>query len=140
MAGEKIRILIVEDEPICQKALKYLLQENYNCEIDIIESATEAFDHVRLKTTRWSKEGYDLIFIDIHLPEVIDGCDLAVILRKTVLAFQGKNTPIVAITADLDFIQDRFYLNTIVDDIIVKPITLEKIKPIIDPCLCKTSS
>lgn len=78
-------MLVIEDDPGHQRLLElYILRTGCECDCCFdgrtgLEKAT--FNH------------YDLIFIDIHIPEV-DGFMVATQLRE-----QGYTTPLIAVTA-----------------------------------------
>jgi DNA-binding NtrC family response regulator len=80
------RILLVEDEPGIQLAMKGLLRrEGY--ELQVAGSGTEALD-------RLGTGSFDLLLTDLSLPDGVSGLDLARHVQRESLAL-----PVVLITA-----------------------------------------
>jgi two-component system sensor histidine kinase/response regulator len=80
------RILVAEDNPINQQlALEFL--QHRGAEVDIAENGREAVN-------RATASSYDVILMDIHMPE-LDGLEASRILRR-----QGLDIPIIAVSAD----------------------------------------
>lgn len=108
-----MRILIIEDDhKIAQAIKKGLEQENFAVDLN--------FD---------GKEGagsaltinYDLIVLDRMLPRV-DGIEICRLMRK-----EGKNTPVLMLTAK-DSVPDRVEgLNAGADDYLIKPFAFEEL-------------
>lgn len=90
------------------------------CEVDVVENGKEAVEI-------YSKDKYDIIFMDIQMPEM-DGYQATQEIRK--LDGENKNTPIVAITANaLDGDKEQC-LEAGMNDYISKPIRAEQIEQI----------
>jgi DNA-binding response OmpR family regulator len=108
-----MRILIVEDEPLLARSIKQgLLDENYAA--DLFLNGKEAYDQA-------SVEEYDLILLDIMLPEM-DGFTIAKNLRA-----ENNKTPIIFLTAK-DTIKDKIAgLDLGGDDYLVKPFSFEEL-------------
>lgn len=83
-------ILLVEDNPMIQFAVKAMLKE-LGCNFDVAPDGYNAIGLVVLNT----KKQYDLVLMDIDLPD-ISGIDAARIIRSLENA---KNIPIVAMTS-----------------------------------------
>ncbi|MGD8829446.1 MAG: ATP-binding protein [Pseudomonadales bacterium] len=80
------RILVAEDNPINQQlALEFL--QHRGAEVDIAQNGREA-------VTKATASDYDVILMDIHMPE-LDGLEAAKILRR-----QSLEVPIIAVSAD----------------------------------------
>lgn len=113
----KPRILLVEDAPIIQKVHELMLKK-LGCKIDIASNGKEALRKIKNK--------YELIFMDIGLPD-IDGVTLAKQMRR-----YDNKIPIVALTAfDVKEILDES-IEAGIDDILIKPIPLEQLKIILN--------
>lgn len=113
-------VLLVEDNMVIQKTMLALL-ESVNCNViqaDSGEKALELFDPGK----------YDIIFMDIGLPG-LQGDTVAALLRK-MESGSLKRTPIVALTAHSDATPE-YYASIGIDNIINKPMTLEKAKDVI---------
>jgi CheY-like chemotaxis protein len=79
------RILIVEDNPVNQKVLHYLIT-GQGFQADIAMNGAKAIDY-------WKSNQYVLIFMDLRMP-LMDGFEATTELRKS-----GCEIPIIAITA-----------------------------------------
>lgn len=79
------RILIVEDNPVNQKVLHYLIT-GQGFQADIAANGAKALD-------AFKPNEYVLIFMDLRMP-LMDGFEATRQLRKS-----GCNIPIIAITA-----------------------------------------
>lgn len=101
------RVLVIEDDPICQKMIAYYLQELnldyviYGC----AESALEAFD----------SEQYDLVISDFNLPGR-NGIQLIRKIKKLV-----NRMPAVLLTANRRVPLEFPDVNEIVDRLAYKP-------------------
>jgi CheY-like chemotaxis protein len=107
----RVRILIVEDNPMNQKvAVSLLKRAGYL--VEAVENGKMAIEAMKSKPC-------DLVFMDIQLPEM-DGLEAT----KTIREMEGakKHTPIIALTAyAMKGDQERF-LEAGLDDYISKPI------------------
>ncbi len=78
------RILVVDDDPINTKLLKFLLSDE-GYEVTVIHSPTEALTAVE-------QHDYDLVFLDVMMPEM-DGLELCRRIRAV------STTPIIFVSA-----------------------------------------
>jgi DNA-binding response OmpR family regulator len=107
------KILIVEDELNMVKGLKDNLEfEGYE-----VDTATEG----RSGLQKILQSGYDMILLDIMLPEV-SGFDICRAVRK-----EGINTPIILLTAKGEEIDKVLGLELGADDYITKPFSLREL-------------
>jgi DNA-binding LytR/AlgR family response regulator len=105
----KLRVLIVDDEPLAQEVIEQYLQ-NIN-ELELVgkcSNALEAFEVLH-------NEHIDLMFLDISMP-VISGIDFLRSLRMA--------PAVIITTAYPDFALQGYELDVI--DYLVKPISLER--------------
>ena len=108
-----LEVLIVEDNVINQKISKILL-EQLGCHVDIADCAEVALKKVKKK--------YDLIFMDIGLPDM-DGFETVEKIRAGEI--DGQRVPIVAMTAHV-FAHDRERCFDVgMDGVIAKPVMRE---------------
>jgi len=111
--GNKVRILIVEDEVKITQALKFLFTKQ-KIDVDIANDGEEGL-------ILSEKEIYDVIVLDIMLPG-INGIDILKAIRKS-----GSKTPVIMLTAK-DAVDDRvFGLETGADDYLVKPFATKEL-------------
>ena len=104
----KPHILIVEDQPENQKLAELLLEKN-GYESKIAENGIKALEI--LKTNR-----FDLILMDIQMPEM-DGLAATKFIRSNF----KNNIPIIAVTANAFSEDIKHYLETGMNDVIIKP-------------------
>jgi DNA-binding LytR/AlgR family response regulator len=110
IAMDKIRCLLVDDEPLALDALSTLIQKIP--EIEIAGRARDAMEALGLIHS----ENIDLVFLDIQMPE-LTGLDM---LRTL------SNPPkVIFTTAYREYAVEAFDLDVI--DYLVKPISLERL-------------
>lgn len=83
------RILLVEDNAVVQMVTKNLLND-IGFSVDVASTGAEAVEV-------FSPEKYELVFMDIGLPD-IDGYEVTRTIRQKERAFNTEKTPIVALT------------------------------------------
>lgn len=107
-----MRILVVEDEHrIAHSLQKGLEQEKYA--VDVAYTGTEGYDLA-------STEEYDLIILDIMLPEM-DGITICKKIRE-----QKIHTPVLLLTAKSQIHDKVRGLDTGADDYLTKPFSFEE--------------
>ncbi len=121
--NKKLEILLVEDNLINQKvatiALKQLGYTN-----DIANNGQEAYE-------MYLKKKYDLILMDIQMP-VLDGVGAAKRIRTHEQENKlDKRVLIVAITANAMKKDVEIYLNSGMDDVILKPFKQDELKKLL---------
>ena len=100
------KILIVDDEPLIIKGLKYSLEQD-GYETDSAQDGEEAL-------AKFAAEPFDLILLDVMLPKV-DGIEVCQRIREK------SNVPIIMLTAKGE-VEDRIIgLELGADDYLVKP-------------------
>ena len=115
--SEKIKVLLVEDNNVNQMvATRMLKRIGYNA--DIASNGVEAVEAVE-------SISYDLVFMDISMPEM-DGLTACSIIRgnKTL----AKQPVIIAMTANAMSGDRENYLKVGMDDYISKPVNLEELR------------
>ncbi len=103
------RILIVDDDSVNLFLAKTIL-ENFNCMYDAVECGRDAIDKI-------DSENYDLILLDIQMPD-INGIEVAGHVR---IKRKDNETKIIALTAAAlkdDIIR---YKKAGIDDFLIKP-------------------
>lgn len=101
-----IRVLVAEDDRAIRELLVHHLQRDGFMPLEAADGQS---------TLRMSREGVDLMLLDIGLPGV-DGFDIARTLRR-----EGSTTPIVMITARADEVDRVVGFELGADDYVVKP-------------------
>ncbi|MCX5807509.1 MAG: response regulator [Proteobacteria bacterium] len=112
-----IHILVAEDNIPNQKLLLMMLNK-MGFEADIVNNGREA-----VKSSQQHK--YDLIFMDVHMPEM-DGFEATRLIREKEKII-GRHTHIVAMTADAMYGDKERCIKAGMDDYISKPVFPEKI-------------
>lgn len=113
----KKKVLLVEDVPLIQIIHKRIL-ETLQCEIDIAINGQQALEMFN--------EKYDLIFMDIGLPDK-NGIEVTHYIRR-----QSTDIPIVGLTA---FKVDEIIEECIeagMNDVLIKPTSLEQLESILN--------
>lgn len=116
-------ILLVEDDPIVQKVHKTML-EKLGCKVDCSTTGAQALEKI-------SENRYDLIFMDIGLPD-ITGTEVT---KKIRTHRHNVTTPIIGLTG-YDTTEDRETCVTVgMNDVAIKPIRPDEIKNILSQWL-----
>lgn len=114
------RILLVEDNRLNQKVAKIMLEE-LGCVVDIV-------DNGKLALNLFKKAQYDLVFMDIGLPDM-NGLEITRAMRAR--AGNSKRTPIIAMTAHvLEEDKDNCF-EAGADDVLTKPVMQLQLKAIL---------
>jgi signal transduction histidine kinase/ActR/RegA family two-component response regulator len=109
-----VRILLVEDNPANLKVTQALL-EAIGCRVVTARNGLEAIAAYR-------EDGFDLILMDCQMPEM-DGYEAARAIRQ-LETFQGRSTPIVALTAHALDGSREMSLAAGMNDHLTKPLTM----------------
>lgn len=119
--SKALRILLVEDDPVVSKVHKTML-EKLDCVVATIDNGQKVLDIF--------KNGFDLIFMDIGLPD-ISGYEVTTKLRKYEKSNNLSHTPIIALTG---YAQEEFHIKCLssgMDEVITKPTELKKFEQIL---------
>ena len=107
------KLLIVDDEPILLKGLKFSLeQEEY-----LVETAIDGEGAIN----KFYSDKYDLIILDVMLPKM-DGVEVCMKIRET------SNVPIIMLTAKGDDDSKINGLEAGADDYLTKPFNILELK------------
>ncbi len=123
-----LRVLAAEDNGMNQLVLRTLL-EQVGVEPVIVGNGREA-------VSAWAKEPWDLILMDVQMPEM-DGPTAAGVIRARERAEGRARTPIVALTANAMAHQVAEYLQSGMDDFVAKPIEAGRLYAVIQSALEK---
>jgi len=119
--ASKIKILLVEDNNVNQMVATRMLQRiGYNA--DLASNGLEAVEAIE-------NIAYDLVFMDISMPEM-DGLTACSLIRAN--ENLTKQPIIVAMTANAMHGDRENYLKVGMDDYISKPVNIEELKKIIE--------
>jgi len=114
---KRIKILVAEDNPINQMIVRKIIEKSEN-DVDVANNGAEAI-------SAYKKTAYDLIFMDMHMPE-LDGLEATVRIRKHEEEKSKKRVPIVALTANVLSDHKDECLKAGMDDFMTKPIDANK--------------
>ncbi len=118
---KQLKILLVEDEPIARVVLHKMLT-GLGYSIDVASDGKQAL--------ALSKAEYDVIFMDIGLPDM-SGTDVAAEIRCAERKEEKKSAYIVALTAYIpEEIQDKCNAAGM-DKLATKPITAQQLQTIL---------
>ncbi|KAI2467361.1 HSF-type DNA-binding-domain-containing protein [Annulohypoxylon bovei var. microspora] len=111
--SKKPIVLLVEDDRTCSRiGSKFLAQ--YDCGVEVARDGLEAVNKVNAK-----HHYYDLIFMDIVMPQ-LDGVSATAMIREV-----QPNTPIIAMTSNINQQDLEMYFHWGMRDVLAKPFTKE---------------
>lgn len=117
-----LRILLAEDNPVNQRLAMRLLERRGH-HVNLASSGREAIDWVE-------REHFDLILMDLHMPDM-DGLEATAMIRERE-KLRGGRTPIVALTAYTMKGDRERCLEAGMDNYINKPIDAVKFLEIVE--------
>ncbi|WP_192351134.1 response regulator [Algoriphagus sp. Y33] len=120
------KVLIVDNNDLNRKLLENLIGQSYNFEA--VKTSVKAVDKA-------CKDKFDLILIDIEMPEM-DGITVSKIIRRQ-SPFQ---CPIIAITSYSDESTKKCFLEMEFDDLITKPIRPRELMDVISSHIPSTKN
>ena len=118
------KILIVDDEPLIIKGLKYSLEQD-GYETDSAQDGEEAL-------AKFAAEPFDLILLDVMLPKV-DGIEVCQRIREK------SNVPIIMLTAKGEDMDKILGLEYGADDYMTKPFNILEVKARVKTILRRTT-
>jgi signal transduction histidine kinase/CheY-like chemotaxis protein len=130
--GMARRVLVADDDQIGRRVTRKML-ERQGCLVTVVGNGREALE-------RWEAEPFDVLFLDVHMPEM-DGLEVTRTIRSREAEMDGSHhIPIVALTAGLQQSEREGYLDAGMDASVGKPLrapeiagTLERLAPLNDP-------
>ncbi len=123
----KGHVLLAEDNLINQKVSSFLLHK-HGLTVDVAENGQEAVEKI-------SRTSYDLIFMDIQMPEM-GGVEAT---QKIKELFPDFKTPVIALTAYALSSDKKKFLKAGLDDYLAKPIMEESLLHILNKWLKQPS-
>ena len=124
--GVALRVLAAEDNAMNQLVLQTLLGQ-VGVEPVMVGNGREAVE-------AWAREPWDLILMDVQMPEM-DGPTATGVIRARESAEGRPRTPIVALTANAMAHQVSEYLQSGMDDFVAKPIEAGRLYAVIEAAL-----
>ena len=119
------RILIVDDEPLIVKGLKFALEQD-DYETDSAADGEEALEKI-------FKGGYDLVLLDVMLPK-LSGIEVCQMTRER------SDVPIIMLTAKGEDMDKILGLEYGADDYMTKPFNILEVKARVKSILRRTAS
>ncbi len=129
MAGQKTRVLLVDDSAVLRRLAAVTLTSMGLYEVD---EAKDAFEALELMLTN----RYGAILTDYYMPG-LDGIEFVRRLRRM---DEWSRTPVVMISTERDPYVEREAKSAGVDDFIVKPFDPGRMREILDTLLERSSS
>ena len=120
--ADPIRVLLAEDDPVNTMVVTAML-EKLGCRVHATTDGRQAADHGAV--------GIDLCILDARMP-VLDGFGAARALRAQPA---GDRLPIVGLTGDESEETRALALSSGMDEVLIKPVTLEALKGVLERCL-----
>ena len=114
----RLKVLTAEDNTVNQLVLRTLLQQ--------IDVETTVVGNGRLAVEAWSAEPWDVILMDVQMPEM-DGVSAARAIRSAEAKAGRPRTPIIALSANAMSHQIAEYLAAGMDGHVAKPIDVRKL-------------
>jgi signal transduction histidine kinase len=111
---DTIRVLLVDDN-LPNLAVAQAILETLGCTVTKARNGLEA-------VAAYRAGAFDLVLMDCHMPEM-DGAEATRAIRQ-IETFEGRRTPIVALTADVMDENRQRSLAAGMDDQVVKPLTI----------------
>jgi signal transduction histidine kinase/CheY-like chemotaxis protein len=116
-AWSKLRVLLAEDNQVNQKVATLILKKR-KCQVDLAANGKEAVD-------KWSESSYDVILMDLQMPEM-DGFQASREIRRRE-AIAGGHIPIIALTANALSGDREKCLEAGMDAYVTKPVRPESL-------------
>ena len=121
--GNKLRVLVAEDNKVNQEVVLRMLRLEDVFDVHIAKDGQEALDKV--KESMEAQQPYDLVFMDVQMP-ILDGRQSTRLIREI-----GYKSPIVALTAFADEINQKECLDSGMNYFLAKPIRRPALKHVL---------
>ncbi|MFW6044311.1 MAG: response regulator, partial [Planctomycetota bacterium] len=118
-----LHILLAEDNPTNQQVARSML-EKFGHTVDVADNGGEAISALQ-------EERYDLVFMDVQMPEM-DGYEATKEIRSMTGGATDPDVPVVAMTAHATEGDRERCLQAGMDDYVSKPVTPGRVKGIIE--------
>jgi len=127
----KIRILVVEDNPVNQKVAQAMLRK-MGLRADVVANGQEAINALQMIP-------YDLVLMDCQMPEM-DGLEATRVIRLEGSKALNPRIPIIAMTAATMQGDREKCIQAGMNDFIAKPVQQRELAEIIDRWLAITTN
>jgi len=124
-----LSILVVEDVAVNQQIAQHML-ESLGAEVSIANNGLEAIHQFQTKN-------FDAVLMDCQMP-VLDGYQSTQEIRNLESSSSNSRTPIIALTAAGDDASNRKAKASGMDDVVMKPFTIEELRASLSALLTKT--
>lgn len=124
------RILIAEDNPMNQKVIRGILNKLGYGDMEIVDNGEKA-------VLAAESGHYDLVLMDCQMP-ITDGYEATIAIRE-IEKTTGRHLPIVAMTANSILGDREKCLAAGMDDYLPKPLSIPKVKEVLDQYLTAAS-
>jgi signal transduction histidine kinase/ActR/RegA family two-component response regulator len=126
MEERALSVLAAEDIPTNQLVLRTIMQ-TFGVELEVVENGALAVE-------AWEKKPYDLILMDIQMPQM-DGIAATRAIRSAERRTGRTRTPIIAVSANAMAHQVETYITAGMDGHVAKPIELAKLAAAMEAAL-----
>ena len=123
---DNLRVLVMEDSPVNQIVIQKMLS-NQGCTIDIAKDGAQG-------VKMWEKNSYDLIFMDVQMPEM-NGFEATAFIRNS--GEDNSDIPIIAMTGNATQEDKEKCLESGMDDYLSKPISKERVYQVMQRWGCQ---
>jgi signal transduction histidine kinase len=124
---QPLKVLVAEDNKVNQTIIKGILNNHYQYHVDMVNDGREAI-------TSLQNEDYDLVFMDIQMPDV-DGLSATKLIRTPRTGVKNPDIPIIAMTAHALNEEKDDCLNAGMNAFVSKPINLDELNTAINQCV-----
>jgi len=121
-----LRVLAAEDIPTNQLVLRTVL-ESFGVDLHMVDNGREALE-------AWQQADYDIILMDIQMPEM-DGVAATLAIRAAEARMGRPRTPIIAVSANAMAHHVKEYMAAGMDGHVAKPIELVKLHTAIEAAI-----
>ena len=123
--GTKIRVLVAEDNKVNQEVVLRMLKLEDIYDVTVAKDGQEALDMVKESMTPENPNGFNLIFMDVQMPNM-DGLQSTRLIREI-----GYQMPIVALTAFAEESNITSCLDSGMNYFLSKPIRRPQLKKVL---------
>ncbi|MBL8737578.1 MAG: response regulator [Planctomycetes bacterium] len=116
--GRALRVLVAEDNAVNQKLIERILQRDGHA-VTIAENG-------RICCELWAKDHFDLVLMDMQMPEM-SGLEATMHIRRQE-ANSGQRVPIVALTANTTPEDRQSCLHAGMDEVLPKPVSIPRLR------------